>query len=204
MRIIHAMGEGNDLARIFNFLDLELSSDGLRFFLSVKKCFDNDLGLFREFIIDYLTMQKSTLVDDMDDIYTAFVNNYLDMREIQGEDSLLEQFARYAKYFLMLHFEYIKNEDFKHWISIINSYNGNVAYPFLMELLDDFEHGRIGQTELNQMALLVVNLLRNTNLEGVELRKEFATLGYNVNKMLGVKSYESIEQIEEANTAKAS
>ncbi len=168
-------------------MDLELSSEGLKFFLSVKKCFYNDLSLFRDFILDYLTMQKSTLVDDTDDIYTSFVNNYLDMREIQGEDSLLEQFARYAKYFLMLHFEYIKNEDFKHWISIINSYNGKVAYPFLMELLDDFEYGRIEQADLNQMALLVVNLLRNTKLEGVEQRREFATLGYNVNKMLGVK-----------------
>lgn len=188
MRIIHAMGGSNDLARIFDFLDLELSSDGLKFFLSVKKCFENDCDLFREFLIDYLTMQKSTLVEDISDIYAPFVNNYIDMREIQGENSLLEQLARYAKYFLMLHFEYIKNEDFKHWVSIINSYNGKVAYPFLMELLDDFEYGRIEQSDLNQMALLVVNLLRNTNLEGVELRKEFATLGYNVNKMLGVKN----------------
>jgi|GEM_PF-1402953 len=192
------MGGHADLIRIFSFLDLELSSDGLKFFLSVKKCFDNDLDLFREFIIDYLTMQKSTLVDDMGDIYTPFVNNYLDMREIQGEDSLLEQFARYAKYFLMLHFEYIKNEDFKHWVHIINSYNGKVAYPFLMELLDDFEYGRIDQSDLNQMALMVVNLLRNTNLEGIEQRREFAALGYNVNKMLGVKNSEEVEEARAA------
>ena len=198
MRIIHAMGGHVDLDRIFDFLDLELSSDGMKFFLSVKKCFNNDLDLFREFIIDYLSMQKSTLVDDTDDIYAPFVNNYLDMREIQGENALLEQFARYAKYFLMLHFEYIKNEDFKHWISIINSYNGKVAYPFLMELLDDFEYGRIEQADLNQMALLVVNLLRNTNLEGVEQRREFATLGYNVNKMLGVRNAPDMQEVRAA------
>lgn len=186
------MGEYADLDKIFSFLDLELSADGLKFFLNIKKCYENNMPLFRDFITDYLTIQNNSLVEDCGDIYNDFVSYYLDWREIQGENSLLEQFARYAKYYLMLSFEYIKNEDFKHWVSIINSYNGKIAYPFLMELLDDFEYGRIEQVDLNQMALMVVNLLKNSSLEEYELRREFATLGYNVNRMLGARNSEVI------------
>ncbi len=193
MYIINLMGGYVDLDKIFSFLELELSSDGLKFFLNIKKCYEGNSALFRDFIIDYLTIQNNSLVEDLGDIYDNFVNYYLEMKEIQDEHLLLQQFARYAKYYLMLNFEYIKNEDFRHWISIINSYNGKIAYPFLMELLDDFEHKRIEQADLNQMALMVVNLLRNTNLEGVELKREFATLGYNVNKMLGLKDIEEVK-----------
>lgn len=173
-----------DLEKIFNFLSLELTVDGLKFFLNIKKCYENNMELFQSFIIDYLTLQNSDYNGDSEDIYADFVGYFTSMREIQSENSLLEQFARYAKYYLMLNFEYIKNEDFKHWISIINSLKGHVAYPFLMELLDDFEYGRIDQSGLNEMALMVVNVLKNTELEGVELKREFSTLGLNVNKML--------------------
>lgn len=179
------MGELSDLERIFSFLELELTSDSYKFFLGIKKCYETDLGLFRNFMTDYLTIQNNSLVEDSGDIYNDFVCYFSDMREIQGENALLEQFARYAKYYLMLNYTYIKNEDFKHWVSIINSYNGKIAYPFLMELLDDFEYGRIDQAGLNEMALMIVNLLKNSTLGAHNLRREFATLGYNVNKMLG-------------------
>ncbi|MBR1977003.1 hypothetical protein IKA15_01845 [bacterium] len=182
------------MEKIFSFLELELSSDGLRFFFNIKKCYERDLTLFRDFIIDYLNLQTDNVISTNDDLYKCFVKYYSQISLFQDEDEFLEQFARYAKYYIMLSYEYIKNDDFKHWISIINAYRGKVAYPFLMELLDDFENGRITKEDLNQMALMVVNLLRNSKLEESELRKEFAHLGLRVNKMLSSKDREG--QIE--------
>ena len=184
----------SELEKIFSFLELELSSDGLRFFFNINKCYERDLTLFRDFIIDYLNLQTDNVISTNDDLYKCFVKYYSQISLFQDEDEFLEQFARYAKYYIMLSYEYIKNDDFKHWISIINAYRGKVAYPFLMELLDDFENGRITKEDLNQMALMVVNLLRNSKLEESELRKEFAHLGLRVNKMLSSKDREG--QIE--------
>ncbi len=184
----------SELKKIFSFLELELSSDGLEFFFNIKKCYERDLNLFRDFIIDYLNLQTDNVISPDDDLYKTFVKYYSQISLYQNEDEFLEQFARYAKYYIMLSYEYIKNDDFKHWISIINAYRGKVAYPFLMELLDDFENGRITKEDLNQMALMVVNLLRNSKLEESELRKEFAHLGLRVNKMLSSKDKE--EQVE--------
>lgn len=185
-----------ELEKIFSFLELELSSDGLEFFLNIKKCYERDLALFKDFIIDFLNLQTNNVITPEDDLYKTFVNHYSQISAYQSEDEFLEQFARYAKYYIMLSYEYIKNDDLKHWISIINAYRGKVAYPFLMELLDDFENGRITREDLNQMALMVVNLLRNSKLEESELRKEFAQLGLRVNKMLSSKDIEDEEHIE--------
>ena len=43
---------------------------------------------------------------------------------------------------------------------------------------------RQNQEDLNEMALMVVNLLKNSTLCEAELRKEFSQLGARVNSML--------------------
>lgn len=184
----------NDLEKIFTFLELELTSDGLQFFLNIKKCYEGDVKLFGEFIFDYLSMQSSDSITAEDNLYDKFVLYYKNMMSLQGENEFLEQFARYAKYYLMLNYECVKDDNLKHWVSIINKYDGKIAYPFLMEVLDDFEHGRIEIKDLNDMALMVVNLLKNSNHDDSMLRYEFSQLGMRVNEMLTVESSELLHK----------
>jgi hypothetical protein len=94
----------------------------------------------------------------------------------------------------MLTYECVKDDNLKHWVSIINKYDGKIAYPFLMEVLDDFEHGRIEIKDLNDMALMVVNLLKNSNHSDSMLRYEFSQLGMRVNEMLTVDSSELLHK----------
>ena len=63
----------SELKKIFSFLELELSSDGLEFFFNIKKCYERDLNLFRDFIIDYLNLQTDNVISPDDDLYKTFV-----------------------------------------------------------------------------------------------------------------------------------
>ena len=184
----------NDLEKIFTFLELELTSDGLQFFLNIKKCYEGNTKLFGDFIFDYLSMQSADSISADDNLSEKFILYYKNMMELQSENEFLEQFARYAKYYLMLTYECVKDDNLKHWISIINKYDGKIAYPFLMEVLDDFEHGRIEIKDLNDMALMVVNLLKNSNRTDSMLRYEFSQLGMRVNEMLTVESSELLHK----------
>lgn len=188
------MSDVGDLDKIFTFLELELTSEGLEFFLNIKKCYDGNMELFEDFIFDYLSMQSTDTISADDNLYDKFFLYYKNMMTLQSESEFLEQFARYAKYYLMLNFEYVKDENLKHWVSIINKYEGKIAYPFLMEVLDDFEHGRIEMKDLNDMALMVVNLLKNSNREDSMIRYEFSQLGMRVNEMLTVDSSELLNK----------
>lgn len=167
---------------IMKFLELNLSQEGLTFFLNVKKSFGADEELFYDFVTAYLTIQKGGIMPLEDKVYTDFVIYFTQFSQIQGEKKLLEQFARYAKYFLMLKLEYVDNDDFQRSISVINSYEAADVYPFLMEVLDDFENDRIDNSALIGMLNMVEELVFKRHQSGDNT--SLSSLGIDINKML--------------------
>ncbi|GBF23057.1 hypothetical protein tpqmel_0461 [Candidatus Gastranaerophilus sp. (ex Termes propinquus)] len=170
------MGNLSAVENIFNFLSLELTEDAYVFFLNVKKSFNGNLELFEEFISCYLTIQKNGEVPE--DLYRDFVIFFDSMLQIQDENKLLEQFARYVKYFLMLHFEYAREIEVTQMISEINKRGLRGAYPLMMELLEDYETALIDE---NSFVCLVENILDIAENKG---EKDFARFGLMINQML--------------------
>ena len=82
----------------------------------------------------------------------------------------------------MLRLEYIDDDDFAKSISVINSYEVWDVYPFLLELVDDFENQRIDKNALINMLEMVEDLAYK-KING-EIDTDLASLGVDINKML--------------------
>ena len=104
------------------------------------------------------------------------------MLEMCCEEKVLEQIARYAKYYLMLKLEYIDNQDFARSISVINAYEAWDAYPFLLEVMDDHENNRIDTNALLNMLNMVEDLAFKRLQTGEN--NNLSALGMDINKML--------------------
>ena len=176
------MNAKDTIQSVTKFIELSLSENALSFFYNIKNSFGGDDELFCDFLYSYLTIQKGGIVPYEDKIYDDFCIYFSRFLEIQGEDKILEQFARYAKYYLMLRLEYIEDEDFAKSISVINSYEIWDVYPFLLELVDDFENQRIDKDALINMLNIVEELAykKFTGQDDIDL----ASLGVYINKML--------------------
>lgn len=166
---------------VTKFLELSLSEKALLFFYDIKKSFGDD-ELFCDFLFHYLTIQKGGITPRYGHIYADFCKYFSKFSDIQGEDKILEQIARYAKYYLTLRLEYIDDIDIAKSISIINSYEVWEVYPFMLELMDDFECERIDKASLLEMLHMVENLAYR-KLQGDE-SVDLSALGVDINKML--------------------
>lgn len=170
------------LNSITKFLELALSQDGLEFYLKIKKSFATDEEMFYDFLYDYLTIQKGGKTPDGSSIYADFTVYYDRFSNIQGERKILEQIAKYAKYYLMLRLEYIDNKEFARCISVINAYGAWDVYPFLLEVMDDWENNRIDSGALLEM-LNVIEDLAYRRLQGEE-NIDLTSIGLDINRML--------------------
>lgn len=166
---------------ITKYLELSLSENALLFFYDIKKSFGSEDELFCDFIVHYLTIQKGGVAPKQDSIYADFCRYFSQFSEIQGEEKILEQIARYAKYYLMLRLEYIDDIDLAKCISIINSYEIWDVYPFMLELMDDYEHQRIDKNSLLEMMHMVEELAYK-KLQGEDV--DLGSLGIDINRML--------------------
>lgn len=176
------MTKSETIQSIMKFLELALSDGALSFFYDIKKSFNDDNELFFDFLYHYLTIQKDGNAPLEDRLYADFCTYFSNMLEIQSEEKALEQIARYAKYYLMLRLEYIEDEDFARSISVINAYEAWDAYPFLMEVMDDYENKRIDSVALLNMLNMVEDLAYKRLQTGEN--NNLSSLGMEINKML--------------------
>ena len=176
------MTKSETIQSIMKFLGLALSENAFAFFCNIKKSFNADDDLFFDFIYHYLTIQKDGTAPLENKIYADFCNYFSKMLEIQSEERILEQIARYAKYYLMLRLEYIEDIDLARSISVINAYEAWDAYPFLLEVMDDYENKRIDISALLNMLHMVEDLAFKRLQTGEE--NCLSGLGMEINKML--------------------
>lgn len=176
------MNTKETIQSVTKFLELSLSEKALTFFYDIKKSFGDDDDLMCEFLYHFLTIQKGGIAPELTRIYTDFCVYFSKFADIQGEDKILEQIARYAKYYLILRLEYIDDIDIAKCISIINSYEVWEVYPFMLELTDDYENGRIDKSSLLEMLHMVEDLAYR-KLQGDE-SIDLSALGIDINKML--------------------
>ena len=175
------MTKKETIQSVIKFLELALSENSLMFFYDIKKSFNDD-ELFFDFLYHFLTIQKDGVTPPKDRLYADFCTYFSRMLEMQSEKKVLEQIARYAKYYLMLKLEYIEDKDFARSISVINAYEAWDAYPFLLEVMDDYENKRIDSTALLNMLNMVEDLAFKRLQTGED--NSLSTLGMDINKML--------------------
>jgi uncharacterized protein with ParB-like and HNH nuclease domain/predicted transport protein len=139
---------------------------------------------FDRFMRDYLTIKFGGRIPRINEVYIEFkalVRNQpgLNMRQI------VTDLYRYSKHFVKLAFLQEKAPDIRSALNDINILKVDVAYPFLLQVFDDYADGLLNKGELLSILRLVESYVFRRVICGIptnSLNKTFATLSRSIDK----------------------
>lgn len=146
--------------------------------------------LFDLFIRDFLTIQNDGKSLGKNALYNGFKSYFTKMTEYRNDLEIIDNFCKYALYYLK-----IVNADFENilirtQVEVLNQHNGQDAYPYLMEVLDDLENRLINDEVLLDILIMINSFIlqrAENSLSGITI--SFASLSKEINKMLVIKDY---------------
>lgn len=137
---------------------------------------------FKIFLRDFLSIQNSKTNIYEAEIYPFFVAYYDDLLKIKSPESILNNIKEFSERYLKMikvDFEYF---DLRKKFSQINEIGGQVAYPYLMEVLADYDNNRISTDALNLILKTVYDYLYRGN------KFDFERLSEMINQRLIVRN----------------
>lgn len=140
---------------------------------------------FDKFIRYYLTIKsKAGAIPNIRDVYNSFKSYVQKHSEISIEE-IIKDVYRYSKHFVNIAFEKETNKELQKIITNINYLKVDVAYPFLLELYDDYIHNLLSQEDLLKIFKLVDSYVFRRAICGIptnSMNKTFASLSRNIDK----------------------
>ncbi|MEH2047384.1 MAG: DUF262 domain-containing protein [Nostoc sp.] len=113
----------------------------------MEKSFDKtgNTELFDRFIRDYLTIKsKSGTIPNIRDVYRSF-KIYVQSKKDTLIKEIVAAVYHDSKYFVKLVFAQEIDQEIKQLITDINTLRVDVAYPFLIEIYDDYDTNKIAR-----------------------------------------------------------
>ncbi len=132
---------------------------------------------FDRFMRDYLTI-KTGRIPNIGDVYTVF-KGWVQAQPTAPIKDIVADIFQYSKYFVRLAF--LKDDDaaINQILSDINTLRVDVAYPFLLQVYDDYEQHLIDRSTFIAILRLVESYVFRRLICGIptnSLNKTFATL----------------------------
>lgn len=202
----------SNVSKIRKFISAELINSGLvnvytTFWLEMEHSF-LDAGekvkknLLERFLKDYLTIQNNGVIPKKEDMFQNFVDFYQEASRFQKKELIIKNIFRYSVYYLKITFAQLSDEDIRVKIKKINAYNAKDAYPFLMEVFEDFEFAHINRAMLLEILDTVIGFIEERNSKKPsQIALSFAGLSSEINKMLVLKDYTPRFVVEEKDLA---
>jgi len=132
---------------------------------------------FDRFMRDYLTLKsKAGTIPTLSLVYEAF-KTYSNQDGVAIEE-IVQDIHHYSKHFTKLLLKQEENPLINNVMQDIDILKVDVSYPFLMELLEDYDRGLLEESELLQIFLLVESYVFRRAICGIptnSLNKTFAT-----------------------------
>lgn len=148
------------------------------------------LNLFEMFLCDYLTIQNSGNIVNIENVYGEFNKFFNERLKFQSRENIIKHIYRYSKYYLKLTYNDIEDESLREEISKINEQNASDSYPFLMEVFEDYENELLDKTLLLEILKTVNRFISDRKSESPnKITKTFASLSKDINKMLAMKEF---------------
>ena len=179
-----------DLIRNYILMDLESKEQAYiynNYWYPMEKSF-GQIGYaekFDQFIRYYLTItSKAGAIPNIRDVYNGF-KSYMQKNSELSIEEIIKDIYRYSKYFVSIAFEKENNQKLKKIIEDINYLKVDVAYPFLLEVYDDWIHNLINQEDLLEIFKLVESYVFRRAICGIptnSMNKTFASLSRNIDK----------------------
>ena len=135
---------------------------------------------FDPFMRDYLTI-KSGRIPNISEVYEAF-KEYAQKKSIP---EIVADIHKYSKYYVRMALLKEEDKEIKRIFTDINILRVDVAYPFLLEIYDDYTQKKLNRDELICILKLVENYVFRRAICGIptnSLNKTFATLSRELDK----------------------
>ncbi len=140
---------------------------------------------FDKFMRYYLTIQsKAGTIPNIRDVYNSF-KSYVKKHPDLSIEEIVKDIYHYSKYFVNIAFEKENNWELRKIISDINQLKVDVAYPFSLEVYDDYINNLLSQENLLKIFKLVESYVFRRAICGIltnSMNKTFASLSRNIDK----------------------
>lgn len=184
-----------EIGKIRNFVFQDLKNSGMlndvySYWIELESNLSGDLYHPANFIRDYLTIQNGGLVTPPENLAKDFIIFYSKISKYQSKDIVVKNLCRYSSYYKKITSGSIPDEEIKEKIDEINSYSAKDAYPFLMEVFEDYDYAHINKHMLLEILNTVIGFIveRNSNNPS-KFALSFAGLSNEINKMMVLKDY---------------
>ncbi len=140
--------------------------------------------LFDRFMRDYLTVKNNGIIPTLREIYTEF-KSYVYSQETATVKDIVADIYRYASHFAKLALSRSPDAEIQQALQDINVLKVDVAYPFLLEVYDDYSHTLLTREEFITVLNIVESYVFRRVICGIptnSLNKTFATLSRSIDK----------------------
>ena len=174
----------SDLIRNYILMDLQPREQQRVFTIIWSPIEENARDLVKQksmvsaYIRDYLTL-KNKKIPNKSKVYQEFKKNYSDKRDERYMNELDSIKALSAHYKMFLNPQTVGNSEIRQQLEYINRLEINVAYPFLLQVFEDWDNGIIDKAILLNVLKLVQNYAWRRFIVGLptnSLNKIFMTL----------------------------
>jgi len=150
--------------------------------------------LFDRFMRDYLTVKsRSGTISNIRDIYMTFKSYVRYQHNVIYIKEIIADVYKYFKYFAQLAFEQEIDLEINQALKDINTLKVDVAYPFLLEVYDDYSQKILTREEFIKILRLVESYVFRRTICGLPtqgMNKTFATLTKEIDKSNYLESVE--------------
>ncbi len=132
---------------------------------------------FDRFMRDYLTV-KTGRIPNISDVYTSF-KAYIASEKTGTFGDIIADVYKYSKYFVALANGKEQDTEIAQVLADINTLRVDVAFPFLLEVYDDHNHGSVSRDDFIRVLKMVESYVFRRSICGIptnSLNKTFATL----------------------------
>jgi uncharacterized protein with ParB-like and HNH nuclease domain len=148
---------------------------------------------FDRFMRDYLTL-KQRVIPNIDKVYTTFKHYHRTRYKITIQE-IVKDIARYAGYYANMAFLHEEDPDIKQVMRDVNALKVDVAYPFFLEIYDDYKQDRLTKTDLIEIFRLIESYVFRRAICGIptnSLNKVFSMLGNEIDKERYLESIQTV------------
>ncbi len=133
---------------------------------------------FDRFMRDYLTIKTGT-IPNIKNVYETFKEYFIAQGGLNNVDDVIADIHKYSTYFVKIALGKEEQKQLSDALSDLNDLNIDVAYPFLLQIYNDFEEKRINLECCVNILNLIQSYVFRRFICGIptnSLNKTFATL----------------------------